>query len=74
MEFTAIYNTEAMKGIEYSFKSDSVKEAKYFCHFKFSAKDIVIINHDDNDTTIHMGDKRKTNAIYRAYVKRNNAI
>lgn len=60
-----------MKGIEYCFKADSVESAKDFCRYKFSVKDIVIINHDDNDTPTHMGDKRKTNAIYRAYIKKH---
>lgn len=71
MEFTAVYNTEALKGIEYSFKAESVEKAEAFCRYKFSVKDIVIINHDDNDAPTHMGDKRKTNAIYRAYTKKH---
>ena len=71
MEFTAVYNTEAMKGVEYSFKADSIEQAKAFCRFKFSSKDILIINHDDEQFPIHLGDARKTSAIHRAYIKKH---
>ena len=74
MEFTAVYNTESMKGVEYSFKADSVEQAKAFCRYKFSAKDIVIISHDDETFPIHLGDARKTSAIYRAYIKKHQQL
>ena len=74
MEFTAVYNTKAMKCIEYSFKADSIEQAKAFCRYKFSVKDIVIINHDDETFPIHLGDARKTSAIYRAYIKKHQEL
>lgn len=74
MEFTAVYNTEAMKCIEYSFKADSIEQAKAFCRYKFSVKDVVIISHDDETFPIHLGDARKTSAIYRAYIKKHQEL
>ena len=74
MEFTAVYNTKAMKCIEYSFKADSIEQAKAFCRYKFSVKDIVIINHDDVTFPFHLGDARKTSAIYRAYIKKHQEL
>ena len=71
MEFTAVYNTEKLKGVEYSFKSQSDLMAMDFAAVKFNVEDIVIINHSTNGIT-HMGDKRKTNAILRAYKKKHN--
>lgn len=41
-EYTAIYSTEAIKDINYSFKAIDGNAAKSFCHYKFSAKDITI--------------------------------
>lgn len=34
-EYTAIYSTEALKGIHYAFKASSVEDAVKFCHWKF---------------------------------------
>ena len=74
MKFTAVYNTESLKGIEYSFDANNAEQAKDFCRNKFSVKDILIICHDDPDYPnwlLHIGDKRKTSAIHRAYIKKH---
>ena len=73
MEFTAVYNTQKMKGIEYSFKAQNDVMAIGFTMLKFRVKDIVIVNHTTNET-IHIGDKRKTNAILRAYNKKHQTL
>ena len=70
MEFTAVYNTEKLKGVEYSYKAQSDLMAMDFAAVKFNVEDIVIINHTTNEIT-HLGDKRKTNAILRAYNKKH---
>lgn len=69
MKFTAVYNTESMKCIEYSFEAKSNEDAVRYCKSKFSVKDIFLISHDDDikDWPIHIGDARKTSAIARAY-------
>ena len=42
-EYTAIYSTEAIKNIQYSFKAEGTEAAVDFCEFKFSAFPNVII-------------------------------
>ena len=42
-EYTAIYSTEALKNIQYSFKAKGTEAAVNFCNFKFSAFPNVII-------------------------------
>lgn len=51
MEYTAIYSTESMKGIQYSFMAGNVKEAVKFASEKFSCypKLAIIENDEDND-------------------------
>lgn len=41
-EYTAIYDSETMKGIQYYFKAVDGNKAKEFCHRKFSVDDIMI--------------------------------
>jgi hypothetical protein len=41
--FTAIYSTDYLKNIHYSFKAKNLKEAKKFCNYKISVKKIKII-------------------------------
>jgi len=45
--FTAIYSTEYLNSIHYSFKAKNLKEAKSFCKNKFSVNKIKIIQHED---------------------------
>ncbi len=51
MDYTAIYSTESMKGIQYSFKAEDVKEAIRFASEKFSCypKLAIIENDEEND-------------------------
>lgn len=70
MKYTAVYNTESMKGVEYSFCVGSDKAAKDFCKEKFYAKDILIVCHG-SDFNIHLGDGRKTSALERLYCKKH---
>lgn len=70
MEYTAVYNTEKMKGVEYSFCAGNNEEAKEFCRNKFNAKEIFIWVHG-SDFNIHIGDGRKTAALERSYVKKH---
>lgn len=46
-DYSAIYDTESLKGVEYSFKAKDDESAKAFCRYKFSAKNITI--RDDKD-------------------------
>ena len=71
MEFTAVYNTESMKGVEYSFNAQSDLMAIDFAACKFSSPNILIINHSTGEI-LHLGDMRKTNAIQRAYNKKHS--
>lgn len=41
--FTAIYSTESIKNIEYSFQAENMAAAKRFAKWKFSAKKVKII-------------------------------
>ncbi len=71
MEFTAVYNTETLKNVEYSFNADSVEKAIAFCRNKFKVKDIFIVNNNNRNFPIHLGDGRKTAAIERFYIKKH---
>ena len=43
-EYTAIYHTEGMKGIQYSFKAKNLNVAIDYCKYRLSAyPDIVIV-------------------------------
>lgn len=43
-EYTAIYHTEEMKGIQYSFKAKNLKTAIDYCKYRLPAyPDIVIV-------------------------------
>lgn len=42
-EFTAIYSTETIKNIQYSFKSDDLSAALSFANSKFSAFPNIIL-------------------------------
>ena len=41
--YTAIYSTEFIKNIHYSFQAESMKAAKMFAKYKFSVKKVRII-------------------------------
>lgn len=41
--YTAIYSTEFIKNINYSFKAENMKAAKMFAKYKFSVKRVKII-------------------------------
>ena len=41
--FTAIYSTEFIKNINYSFQAENMKAAKMFAKYKFSVKKVTII-------------------------------
>lgn len=43
MEYTAIYDTKALKGIYYSFKAADDAAAVSYCKRKFNAKSIKLI-------------------------------
>lgn len=49
MEFTAIYDTRVMKGVEYYFYAKDIEAAKEFCKHKFNAKNIVIRNEETKE-------------------------
>ena len=66
MEFTAVYNTDSMKGVEYSFEAINDAKAIQFCAWKFSAKDILLVNHTTGEF-IHLGDKEETERLLNAY-------
>ena len=70
MEYTAVYNTQKLNGVEYSYKAQCDLLAMDFAAIKFNVNNIVIINHSTGEI-IHFGDKRKTNAILRAYNKKH---
>ena len=56
--YTAIYSTEALKGIHYSFESENLEEAVEFCSAKFSQyPNIAIVenNHDFIDKSGNEG-------------------
>lgn len=45
--YTAIYHTDAMKGIQYSFKAKNLNIAIDYCKYKLSAyPDIVIVENN----------------------------
>lgn len=47
MEFTAIYSTETIKGVKYSYHANSIEEAIQFAKVKFSSfPNIAIIEND----------------------------
>lgn len=47
-EFTAVYSTEAIKGIQYSFKAEDIDSAILFAKDKFNAfPNIAIIENTD---------------------------
>ena len=41
--YTAIYSTEFIKNIHYSFQAENMKAAKMFAKYKFSVKRVKII-------------------------------
>lgn len=43
-QFTAIYDTAALRNIEYCFQAANLTAAIRFCHYKFSAKQITLVN------------------------------
>lgn len=43
MEYTAIYDTKALKGIYFSFKAVNDAEAVSYCKRKFNAKHIKLV-------------------------------
>ena len=48
-EYTAIYSSETLKNIQYSFKAEGTKAAIDFCKFKFSCfPNIIIIENMPN--------------------------
>ena len=44
--YTAIYSTESLKNIHYSFQAENMKAAKMFRKYKFSAKRVKIIENN----------------------------
>ena len=54
-EYTAIYSTEALKNIQYSFKAEVTEAAVDFCKFKFSAFPNVIIVENTPDGKANEG-------------------
>lgn len=49
-QFTAIYSTESLKNIEYSFKAADTEAAVDFCKFKFSTfPNITIVENTDEN-------------------------
>ena len=49
-EYTAIYSTESLKDIHYSFRSKDDESAIEFCKYKFSAKSIKLIEDTCNES------------------------
>ena len=75
MEFTAVYNTEKLRGVEYYFTAKDIDSAIRFCLAKFSAKNIYVHNHTEPSTgQYHIGDHRTTYALRRLYLKKHNLI
>lgn len=66
MEFTAVYNTETLKVVEYSFEAQSDFKAAQFCGRKFSAENILLVNHTTGEF-IHLGDKEETERLLNTY-------
>lgn len=50
MEYTAIYSTESIKGIQYSFMAENVKEAIKFASEKFSCYPKLAIIENDKES------------------------
>lgn len=54
MEYTAIYSTESLKGVQYSFEAKDVNDAIAFAENKFAAfPNIAIIENDDDSRANH---------------------
>ena len=48
-EYTAIYSTETLKNIQYSFKADNLDSAVEFCQSKFTSfPNIIIVENTPN--------------------------
>jgi len=49
-EYTAVFDTEKMNGIHYSFDAENIEKAIAFCRWKFSPLNgIRLIAHNEND-------------------------
>lgn len=48
MKFTAIYDTEKMKDVEYYFSAKDLDHAINFCKIKFSSTIKILVNEDTN--------------------------
>lgn len=48
-DYTAVYDTEKLKDVHYSFKSENLDRAIDFCKFKFNIPVHTIIEHPDYD-------------------------
>lgn len=69
-KFTAVYNTSTMKAVEYYFKSKNTTDAIKFCKTKFSAKTILIVNHDKQETT-YIGDETTCKELEKIFLGRH---
>lgn len=50
MEYTAIYSTKALKGVQYTFNSDDVKSAIRYAQGKFACfPNLVIVENDEEE-------------------------
>ena len=72
MDYKAIYNT-TLKGMEYDFSAKSDAKAEEFCKLKFNTKDIYLLNRNTGEA-IHIGDRRKTNAIARRFWRKEGLV
>lgn len=48
-KYTAIYSTESLKGIHYSFESETLEDAIEFCSTKFSQYPNIAIMENNHD-------------------------
>ena len=54
MEYTAIYSTESIKGVQYSFEANDVNDAIAFASQKFASfPNIAIIENDEDGRANH---------------------
>ena len=55
-QFTAVYSTRALKGIQYSFKAEDVKEAISYASYKFwEFPNIAILLNEDEEESADCG-------------------
>ena len=65
MEYTAIYNTPTMKGVEYAFQESNDNNARQFAAWKFTAENILIVN-EETGRYIRMGETDELEKIYES--------